>query len=369
MTEREARPLLRPLREAVPQLIALFFGLVAGGVLILAAGYDPILVYSSLVRGALGSQVGQSETLSFMGTFLLSGLAFLIPGKAGIWNVGAQGQIYLGGSVAALVAVFVPLPPLIWPFVALVAGVLAGSAWAAIPGLLEAYRNASAIVTTIMMNYIGNSLATFLLFYAIALGEPKLIQNNNTAYFKHSVLLPQMPYFTTSVMVVVAILVALAFAYFFRRTTLGYNIRAAGTGPGSAQAKGINTKRMKVIAMVIGGAVAGLAGVGDVIGAGHACGAQACLQVNFASGWFGGEGFAGIAVALVAASSPIGAVFSALFFSVLVAGAPLASAGGPQLYMIWALQGIIIIFMAMPHLSNLVLKRARKLRRPRAEAP
>jgi general nucleoside transport system permease protein len=162
-------------------------------------------------------------------------------------------------------------------------------------------------------------------------------------------------------MIVAAILIALAFAYFFQRTTLGYNIRAAGTGPGPAEAKGISTKRMKVIAMLIGGAVAGLAGVGDVLGAGHACGVQACLQVNFASGWFGGEGFAGIAVALVAASSPLGAIFSAFFFSILVAGAPLASAGGPQLYLIWALQGIIIIFMAMPHLSKLVLKETRRL--------
>ena len=362
MTQRTSPSLLRSLRGVVPQVIALLFGLLAGAVLIFAAGFNPITVYSSLVEGALGSQVGRSETLSFMATFLLSGLAFLIPGKAGIWNVGAQGQIYLGGSVAALVAVFVPLPPIIWPLVALSAGILAGAVWAVIPGLLEAYRNASAIVTTIMMNYIGNSLATFLLFYAIALGEPKLIQNNNTAYFKPGVLLPQMPYFTTSVMIMAAILVAFAFAYFFQRTTLGYNIRAAGAGPGPAGAKGINVKRMKVVAMIIGGAVAGLAGVGDVIGAGHACGVQACLQVNFASGWFGGEGFAGIAVALVAASSPLGAVFSAFFFSVLVAGAPLASAGGPQLYMIWALQGIIIIFMAMPHLSTLVIKAAKGLR-------
>ena len=361
MSKWSGSTLARYLGSAVPQLLALVLGLLAGAVLIFAAGFNPLKVYGSLIEGALGSQVGQSETLSFMGTFILSGLSFLIPGKAGIWNVGAQGQIYLGGSVAALIAVFVPLPMILWPLVALIAGCVAGAVWALIPALLETYRNASAIVTTIMMNYIGNSLATFLLFYAIAQGEPKLIQNNNTAYFDHAVLLPSMPYFTTSVMVVAAILVAIGFAFFFQRTTLGYNIRAAGTGPGPAEAKGINTKRMKILSMLMGGAIAGLAGVGDVMGAGHACGVQACLQVNYASGWFGGEGFAGIAVALVAASSPLGAILSAFFFSVLVAGAPLASAGGPQLYMIWALQGIIIIFMAMPHLSTLILNQGKKL--------
>ncbi len=152
-----------------------------------------------------------------------------------------------------------------------------------------------------------------------------------------------------------AIVVAFATEYFLKGTTLGYKIRATGLGPHPAEAKGVNPRRTKIIAMALGGLVAGLAGAGDVLSAGHSCGSVACYQVGFASGWFGGEGFAGIAVALVAASNPIGAIFSAIFFSVLVAGSASVGASGLNVYLIWALQGLIIIFMSMPHLSRVIL--------------
>ncbi len=325
----------------------------------LIVGYNPLAVYGTLLNGALGNRDGQSYVLTYTGTLILSALAFLIPGKAGIWNVGAQGQIFMAGAVATIIAVAVPLPIVIWPLVAVLAAMGAGAFWAFIPGILEAYRNASAIVTTIMLNFVGEAVSAALFLSIIVDAQPKA-RLYNTAAIPALASIPTLPFFTTSIMIIIAILVALGTEYFFRGTTLGYKIRATGLGPHPAEAKGVNPRRTKVIAMVLGGLVAGLAGAGDVLSAGHSCGSSACYQVGFASGWFGGEGFAGIAVALVAASNPVGAIFSAIFFSVLVAGSASVGASGLNVYVIWAMQGLIIVFMSMPHISTVILKAGRR---------
>ncbi|HYB45453.1 MAG TPA: ABC transporter permease [Nitrososphaerales archaeon] len=358
---RKSSGLGRILRGAVPNVLALVLGLVAASVMMLLAGYDPLKVFSTLFQGALGTNAGQSYILTYTGTLILSAIAFLVPGKAGIFNVGAQGQIYFGGITAALVAVFVPLPPVIWPLAATAAGCLAGAFWAFIPGMLQAYRNTSAIVTTIMLNFVAQPLASVLLFYVIYLKEPT-VRVYTTATYNPNATIPGIPFFVSSTMIFVAIAVSVVVAVFLGRTTLGYNIRAVGLGPQPAEAKGINPRLTMVLAMVIGGLVAGLAGVGDVLSPGHGCGAKACYIDGFAQGAFGGEGFAGITVALVGANNPIGSIFSAVFFAILVAGqASIAAAFPGSLYAVWAMEGLIIIFMAMPYLSTLILSRGRSL--------
>lgn len=303
-----------------------------------------------MFTGALLTNSGQSYILAYAPTLILTALAFLIPGKAGIWNVGAQGQVYLGGISAALVAEFIVLPPGAWPFVAVVTACAAGALWALIPALLEVYRNASAIVTTIMMNLIGQPFASYLLLVVIASVVPQTHQTNATPQFSPSMIIPKIPGYDASLMVFVAILVAAGTMFFLHRTTLGYSIRATGLGPMSAEAKGINPGHVKIIAMVLGGVMAGLAGAGDIMSRGY-------YVDQFAEGWFGGEGFAGIAVALVAANNPIGSIFSAFFFSILVAGAPFIQAVGLPKELVWSMQGLIILFTAMPYLSAWLLKR------------
>src|SRR5262249_13053750 len=142
------RTIEKSVKGAVPQVIALGFGILAASILMIFAGFNPIRIFSTLFQGALGTTYGQSSVITYTGTYILVALAFLIPGKAGIFNVGGQGQVFMGGITAALVAVFLPLPPVIWPIFAILAGCVAGAAWGFIPGILESYRNASAIVTT-----------------------------------------------------------------------------------------------------------------------------------------------------------------------------------------------------------------------------
>jgi ABC-type uncharacterized transport system permease subunit len=344
------------IKGAVPQVVALGLGLVASSILIVLFGYNPISLFWGVISYALGTQAGLSEVLTYGGIYTLTALAFLIPGKAGIWNVGANGQIYFGGIAAALVVTFIPMPPVIWPIAAIVVAILAGAMWGALPGVLEAYRNASAIVTTIMLNYVAKSFASLLLFTVVAL-KFKSLSLTNYATIPSAATIPSLPYFTTSIMVFIAIIVAIGSAYFLQRTTLGYKIRATGLGKDPAAAKGINPRTMQVVAMTIGGGIAGLVGAGDVLGVGHACGPGACVFIEWVEGWFGGEGFAGIAVALVAANNPIGAVFSGFFFAVLVAGGSTISGTGQ--YLFWAIQAIIIIFMAAPYLS-ILFQRLRK---------
>jgi len=335
---------------------------VAAAILIQLTGSNALVVFREMFHGALFTQSGQSYVISYTSTLVLTALAFIIPGKAGIWNVGAQGQVYLGGITAALIAVFVPMPPVIWPLVAVVCACLAGAAWAAIPGLLQAYRNASAIVTTLMLNFIALPLSSFILFNVIGPSHPTVYTYSNVQ-FNPNATIPGIPYFTASVMIFASLLVAVATAYFLSRSTLGYNIRAVGLGPHPAEAKGINPKTMMVLAMVIGGVLAGLAGVGDILGPGHSCNANACYFDHFAEGSFGGEGFAGLTVALVAASNPIASIFSATFFSILVAGASYIVSSSPQpaqAYVPWAMEGLIILFLAMPNLAKMILEARRK---------
>jgi general nucleoside transport system permease protein len=359
--------LRRTIEAAIPNIVALALGIVAASVLMLVAGYDPLAVFERLFHGALGTNSGQAYVLTYTGTLILSALAFLIPGKAGIFNVGAQGQIYMGGITAALVAIFVPLPAGVWPLAAAGAGCVAGAAWAFIPGVLQAYRNTSAIVTTLMLNFIAQPVSSVLLFYVIYLKQPA-VRIYTTATYNPRATIPGIPYYSSSIMILVAMGISVAVAVFLSRTTLGYNIRAVGLGPHPAEAKGINPRTTMVIAMVIGGIMAGLAGVGDVLSPGHACGARACYADGFAQGAFGGEGFAGITVALVAGNNPIGSIFSAVFFAILVAGqASIAAAFPGSLYAVWAMEGLIIIFMAMPYLSSLLAK-WRRQRTARVEA-
>ncbi len=339
--------------RAVPSLIALALGLVATSVLIVIAGYNPVQVFRAMLNGAFGNTAGQSYLLTYMATLILAALAFLVPGKAGIWNVGAQGQIYFGGITTALIALFVPLPPILWPVVAFVAAGLAGALWAFVPGVLEPYRKASAIVTTIMLNYVAQATCSYILFNYIGRRVPQTLISNQTPPFSSLVTLPRIPGYSASVMIFISIIIAVACWYFLQRTSLGYKIRAAGSGPMSAQAKGIDPKKMMVVAMVVGGLIAGVAGAGDILSRGN-------YVDQFPEGWFGGEGFAGIAVALVAVNNPIGSIFSAILFGVMVSGAPFIQAQGLPRELVWAMQGLIILFTAMPYISQTILKRTRR---------
>ena len=345
------------LKAAVPSLIALALGLVAASILMVIFGLNPINLFYSVFSGALGTRSGQSLVLTYLGSYILLALAFILPGKAGIWNVGGQGQAILGGITAALVIEFLPLPPILWPLEAVLAACVVGALWSAISGLLEAYRNASAIVTTIMMNFVAQALASFLLLYVISI-KSKTVAIYNYVEFPPGASLPTFPFYNTSIMFIVAILIAAGAAYFLSHTTLGYNIRATGLGARQAESKGINPRTMKVIAMLIGGALAGLAGAGDVMSVGRGCLFVACYQEGFAGGWFGGEGFAGIAVALVAANNPIGSIFAGVFFAILASG---TAAVFQNVYIVWATQGIIILFMAAPFISRTIMKRGKKL--------
>ncbi len=343
-------------------MIALLLGLLAASFLILSFGFDPVKLYRAIITYSLLTKDGQASVLTYAATYTLTALAFLIPGKAGIWNVGANGQIYLGGICAALFVTFIPLPPVVWPIAGILVGMGAGALWGLLPGFLEAYRNASSIVTTIMLNYIAKSFASFLLLSVIAL-KVTSVALTNQAKTSPQATLPSLPGLDTSVMIFISLFVAAGSMYFLYRTTLGYRIRATGLGQTPAEAKGINPRTTKVVAMCIGGALAGLVGAGDILAPGHACGPSACLYIEWVEGWFGGEGFAGIAVALVAANNPIGAVFSAVFFAILVAGGAAIPGTGPTVYLFWAVQAVIIIFMAAPYVGERILNLRRRMRK------
>lgn len=317
--------------------------------LILLAGYSPAKVFGAMLTGTFSTNAGLSYLLTYMATLILTALAFIVPGKAGIWNVGAQGQVYLAGITTALIVLFLPLPGFLLPLVAFAGGGLAGAFWAFIPGVLEPYRKASAIVTTIMMNYIGQAFASYMLFNIIGVLIPATLVSNQTPRFLAAAILPRIPGYSASIMIFISIAVAFLSWHFLQRTSMGYKIRATGLSPMSAQAKGINPKRMQVVAMTLGGVIAGLAGVGDILSRGN-------YVDQFAEGWFGGEGFAGIAVALVAANSPIGSIFSSILFGVMVAGAPFIQAQGLPRELVWAVQGLIILFTAMPYISRKIMK-------------
>lgn len=333
-------------------LLAVIVALIVGGIVMLVTGVAPQSVaqsYAALFTGSVGSIYAISETLTAATPLTLAALGIALGFKAGLFNIGAEGQIIIGGVAAVIVGFSFPgLPIYIHLPLALAAGALGGAAWASIAGVLRAATGAHEVILTIMLNLTAMRLLTYLL------RNPPIQNPERSDPISRSVLpsarLPELlDWLDPGLRVHAGIFLAIAavgFVYWLLyRTTIGFEFRASGANPDAAHYAGMRAGFVIVAAMALSGALAGLAGANQVLGV------IGRVSPNFSSG----IGFDAIAVALLGRSHPVGVLVAGLLFGALQAGGrQMQVSAGVSLDLISIIQALIIIFIAAPVLVRMV---------------
>ncbi|GAB2555308.1 ABC transporter permease [Leucobacter ruminantium] len=309
-----------------------------------------------------------TETLKFATPLIAAGLGVGLAFRAGMFNIGGQGQLLMAAAAAGWVGTSVDLPAGIHMIAAIVAGLAAAAIWAGIAGFLKARTGAHEVIVTIMLNHIAVYLLAWMLATQGVLQAPGS-KNPKTAAMADTAVLPQLlgPQFKLHAGLILA-LIAVAFTWWLlERSSLGYRFRAVGENPDAARVAGINVGRMYLFAMLIAGALVGIAGVSQV---------QGTVTSGFGGDIDAGIGFDAITVALLGRSSPIGILGAGLLFGAFKAGgfAMQASQGVP-VEIVLVVQSLIVLFIAAPplvramfHLPDPDRKRRKQQRRQKKEA-
>ena len=334
------------LRSALPQIIAVLLALLVGALVLLATGYSPIDAYRAVLVGAFGDIHAIGQTLTHATPIIFTALAFLFSFKCGLFNIGAEGQLLIGGFFAAMVGIFITgLPVFIHLPLALIVGAAGGALWGLVPAILKAKLGASEVITTLMLSYVALYVTSYMVNYPFK--APGWV--SQTIPIAPSAELPGiLPPTQLSISFVLALLSAIIVAYLLGRTTIGYEVRAIGLNPNAAESGGIDIKKGMVLALVISGALAGLGGAGEILGVHH----------RYIDGFSPGYGWDGLAVALIGGLNPYGAIFAAIFFGALRSGGQTMSrVTGVPLDIVFVLQALVILFVAAPKLIRYLLKR------------
>lgn len=340
---QQAMQALRWLVPGLASLAAIAAALLVGAGLIAIAGVNPLQAYGVLFSEALLDYYGLASTLTKFAPLLLTGLGVLVALKAGQFNIGGEGQIYLGGLGSALVGLYGQgLPLVIHLPLAVLAGFLLGALWGLLPGYLKAFRGVNEVITTLLLNYIGQNFISYLV------SGPLMAPNAPSPF---SPLLPvsaRLPILLPRTQVHAGLLLGLVLAgligVLFARTALGFQIEAVGHNPAAAHYAGMSVRRTIMGVMGLAGGLAGLAGAGEVLGLKYR------LFQDFSSGY----GFDAIAIAFLSRGSVLGVVLTAFFFAALRSGANVMqrSAGVP-VTVVYAIQGLTVLFIAL----SLVIER------------
>lgn len=347
-------------REIIWPIIAVIAAFAVGGVVILILGDNPLAAYSLLLSNSFGSFRDIGWTLHYATPLIFTGLAVAVAFRCGLLNIGAEGQLYVAAFAAAWVGItfggrivdvfgtkedwsLASLPGFLLVPLCMFAAIAAGAIWGAIPGVLKAKFGSHEVINTIMLNFIGIALVGYLTQYHYKVpGDP--IQQ--TAPIGEAAQIPKLNEFLgflpydvpLNVSFLLALLMCVLVYSFLWKTKWGYELRAVGENPSAAEYGGISTRKQIIIAMTISGGLAGMVGIGEVLGKEH----------EFESGFSAEWGFLGIAVALLGRNHPLGVLIAALFFGVLLRGQIFVDAFTPRVSkdLGWVLQAIIILFVA-----------------------
>jgi general nucleoside transport system permease protein len=335
---------MKLLRELLFPLIAVVAAFVVGGIFVLIVGDSPIETYRLLIGSALWWPDGIGYTLFYATPLIFTGLAVAVAFRAGLLNIGAEGQLYVAAFATAWAGItFARLPaPLLIPLCC-VAAIAAGAFWGAIPGVLKARFGSHEVINTIMMNFIAVALVSYFTQYHYKTPGDPIMESAPIGANAHIARLGRfIPGFPERIPLNVAFLLALlacVLVYVFLwRTKWGYEIRATGTNPSAAEYGGISIRRQIVVAMAISGALAGCVGINEVLGYRHL----------YYDGFSDNYGFTGIAVALLGRNHPVGVLLAAFLFAVLTRGGIPVDAFTEHVTkdIVQILQATIILFVA-----------------------
>lgn len=310
--------------------------------------------------GGFGDGIGSLfNTLNYATPLIAAGLGLAIGFRAGVFNIGGQGSILIGGALAGWIGFSLPLPAGIHMIVAVLAALVGGAFWAAIVGVLKAYTGAHEVIVTIMLNYVAFYLVDFLLHTPV-LRNPGSQNPQSPAELPTAVLFPligpQYKQFNFGfILVIIATIVAW---WLLSRSSLGFRLRAVGENPRAARVAGINVNRTFIVAMVISGTFVGLAGAYQILGQNTS---------GFGNDFDSGIGVTAITVALLGRNKPGGVFAAGIAFGLLQAGgATLQVAQGVDIDIVQVMQDVIVLFIAAPPLVRAIFRLPDPARRRRA---
>jgi len=293
-------------------ILSVAVGLALGVSVTWFAGESPWNVLKILFVAAFGTRYDFGMTLFYSTPLVLTGLSVAIPFQAGLFNIGAEGQLALGALAAAAVGVLLPHVPFpLAPLLAALVAFGAGALWGALPGYLRAKRGSHEVINTIMLNFIAAGIASWVTLYLLP--NPGS-QNPETAPVAAGYLIPKLSSFQDAPVswgLLIAPLVAVGVWFFLNRTVTGFETRAVGQSEDAARTGGVNVARVQILSMALAGGIAGLVAVPEVL----------TNAGKFRIGFSPDYGFMGIAVALLARNKPIGILAAALLFGALHKGA------------------------------------------------
>jgi len=311
--------------------------LVALAMLVAFSGVSPVAVLVESLKGAFGGSANITDTLERTTPLLLSGLGVAIGLRAGLFNIGVEGQLLMGALAAAATGIyFRELPPAIHVTLCMAAGALAGCAWAVPAGIIKVWRGGHEVITTIMLNYLARNITKYIASGPMHDPSQEVASTLDVAPAARLGAI-QLGELHVSWGLVLAVLLAIFLAWWMARTVSGYELGATGANPQAAEAAGINVKRSLVWAMAASGFLAGIAGA-----------VQVCaFEYRFYDGISPGYGFDALAVALIALANPLAVVGSALVFGSLAQGIQFAQITTNVPKEIAAVvQGIVILIAA-----------------------
>jgi ABC-type uncharacterized transport system permease subunit len=316
---------------------AVIIAFLISGLVILVVGGDPVRSFQHMLAASFGSPGVISDTLVKATPLILTGLACALAFRMRLWNIGAEGQFFVGAWGASAVVLFPLVPPGTSPFITIplmmLAGFAAGAAWGLVPGYLRARFGVNEIITSLMMNYVAVNWNLFWVFgpwsergFQLSAQFPKEAWLPRLTDFAR--LIPDFGGLTVHLGLVFGLIAAVVVWFVLKRTRWGYEIRLIGDNPRAARYAGVNIARNIVVVFMVSGGLAGLAGMAEVSGVVHR------LQGAISPGY----GFTAIIVAYLAKFNPFGVIVAAVLFGALIlAGREIQPSGIPQM-----IQGVIL---------------------------
>src|SRR5215213_6359317 len=351
-------------REILAPLLAVLAAFVVGGIVILLIGDNPFEAYRLLLANSFGSAKDVGYTLFYATPLIFTGLAVAVAFRCGLLNIGAEGQLYVAAFATAWVGIkfggtivktmvdgqltdvnwsWASLPSVLLVPLCILAAIVAGGIWGAIPGILKAKFGSHEVINTIMLNFIAIALVGYFTQYHYKIAGDPLQQ---TAPIGEAAYVPQLNQFLPfipkdvplNVAFLIAILMCVLVYVFLWKTKWGYELRAVGQNPSAAEYGGISPQKQIIIAMTLSGGLAGMVAIGEVLG----------YRYRYYDGFSAEWGFLGIAVALLGRNHPLGVFVAAIFFGVLLRGEIFVDAFTRYVSkdLGFVLQAILILFVA-----------------------
>ncbi|SEO31550.1 nucleoside ABC transporter membrane protein [Amphibacillus marinus] len=336
----------------VVPIVSVLLGLIVGAIIMLFFGYNPIEGYLALWNGAFGNMYFFGETIRQTIPLILTGLAVAFAFRTGLFNIGAEGQVFVGWVSAVWVGISFDLPAIIHLPLAILVAAFAGALWGFIPGFLKATRGVHEVIVTIMLNYTALYSSNYLIRNVLSEGGDRTEPIAETASLRTAWLSETFGYSQVHWGFVVAILMAVLMWFLLEKTTYGYELRAVGFNEHAANYAGISVKKSIIVSMMISGAFAGIAGAMEGLGT---------FRYIYTHASFTNLGFDGIAVALLGANTALGSSLAALLFGSLKVGSlrmpPLSGVPSELVEIVIA---VIIFFVASSYLIRWVTLRLKK---------